>query len=107
MQICVPATSANLGPGYDLLGLALDRYNLFYFQQADNYQLSFSGPEAAACSFSLDADSLIRRAVERVYAACQLSAPVFAVRQEVHIPPARGLGSSSSAIVAGLLAANA
>ncbi|MBF2054563.1 MAG: homoserine kinase [Candidatus Sericytochromatia bacterium] len=107
MQICVPATSANLGPGYDLLGLALDRYNLFEFQQAEHYQLTFTGPEAAACSFSLDADSLIRQAVEHVYAACQRSAPVFAVRQEVHIPPARGLGSSSSAIVAGLLAANA
>lgn len=107
MQLCVPATSANLGPGYDLLGLALNRYNLFNFRQAEIYQLSFSGPEAEACRFSLGPDSLIRRAVERVYAAHQSPAPVFQVQQEVHIPPARGLGSSSSAIVAGLLAANA
>lgn len=106
ISLRVPATTANLGPGYDLIGAALNLYNRFSFEPNDAYRLQVSGPRAAECRFTLGPESLVRQGFERVYAECGQPAPAFALSQEVHVPPARGLGSSSTAIVAGLLAAN-
>lgn len=106
LQIKVPATTANLGPGYDLIGCALSMSNQFDFRIAEQLSVEFHGPRASECSFKLDHDSLIWKAFERVYQSCGQAPPYFHLSQSVSIPPARGLGSSSSAIVAGLLAAN-
>lgn len=106
LQVRVPATTANLGAGYDLIGAALNLYNHFSFVPADTPSLTLTGPRAAECSFGLSPESLIVRAFERVYRELGAEPPVFALEQEVHVPPSRGLGSSSSAIVAGLMAAN-
>ena len=106
-ELCVrvPATTANLGSGYDLLGLALNVYNSVRFKPSDTYRMDLSGPYAQA-HFRLDSQSLLWKGVERVYREVGQTMPCFAVEQTVNIPPARGLGSSSSAIVAGLYAAN-
>ncbi len=101
----VPATTANLGAGYDLLGVALQYYNQLHFQLSDHYAMTLSGPYGKS-RFQLDEKSLIWKGVERVYRAVQRPMPCFKVEQHIAIPPSRGLGSSSSAIVAGLYAAN-
>ncbi len=106
VSVKVPATTANLGAGYDLIGMALSLHNHFHFQAADSLSLSLKGPRAEECQFGLSEDSLIYRAFASVYQTCQLPVPKFSLEQEVYVPPARGLGSSSTAIVAGLLAAN-
>lgn len=106
VRIRVPATTANLGAGYDLIGLALNIYNEFTFSSQDEFQLELAGPRAKECSFALDQNSLVWRAFARVYQYCGEHPPVFKLEQQVAVPPARGLGSSSTAIVAGLLAAN-
>lgn len=106
LRIRVPATTANLGAGYDLIGAALNLYNHFTFRPAAALSLELAGPRAAECRFSFGPESLIVRAFARVFARVGKPAPAFALQQDVHVPPSRGLGSSSSAIVAGLLAAN-
>lgn len=105
LSLQVPATTANLGAGYDLLGLALQYYNQLHFHPSDHYTMGLSGPYGRA-SFKLNRHSLIWKGVERVYQEVQQPMPCFRVEQHITIPPARGLGSSSSAIVAGLYAAN-
>lgn len=106
-ELCirVPATTANMGSGYDLLGMALNLYNTLRFKPSAHYGMTLSGPYAQS-GFSLDKESLLWQGVARVYAEVGQAMPCFTVEQTVQIPPARGLGSSSSAIVAGLYAAN-
>lgn len=106
-ELCirVPATTANMGAGYDLLGMALNLYNTLRFKPSERYGMSLSGPYAQS-GFTLDPRSLLWQGVERVYAEIGQTMPCFTVDQTMQIPPSRGLGSSSSAIVAGLYAAN-
>lgn len=106
LRLRVPATTANLGAGYDLIGAALNLYNHFTFESSDHLSLHLSGPRASECRFQLDDNSLIVRAFRRVYHEVGQNAPNFSLSQDVQVPPSRGLGSSSTAIVAGLLAAN-
>jgi homoserine kinase len=105
LYLRVPATTANMGSGYDLLGMALNLYNTLRFKPSDRYEMRLQGPYAQS-GFKLTPRSLLWQGVERVYAEMAEPMPCFSVEQTVQIPPARGLGSSSSAIVAGLYAAN-
>lgn len=105
LHLRVPATTANMGSGYDLLGIALNIYNTVRLKPSNRYSMRLQGPYAQA-NFTLDNKSLLWKGVERVYGELGQTMPCFAVEQTVNIPPARGLGSSSSAIVAGLYAAN-
>jgi homoserine kinase len=100
----VPATSANLGPGFDCFGLALDwreRVNLAVIE--DGYRIEVSGEGAA--ELPRDESHLIIRAVLVGLADLGVRAPGLWLGCRNTIPHARGLGSSSAAIVAGLLAA--
>lgn len=90
-SIRVPATSANLGAGFDCLALAIDMYNTFTFTEAPR---GFRG------------DNLIYRSYYAVFE--HLGAEIIDIKIDVdsNIPISRGLGSSASCIVAGVLAAN-
>lgn len=101
IRVRVPATSANLGPGFDALGLALSLYNEFEVEEIDG--LEFSGCESEYCN----EDNLFVRAYKR--ALDELNTPFRGLRLhfETAVPVARGLGSSSTCIVGGLVAANA
>jgi homoserine kinase len=99
----VPATSANLGPGFDCFGLALDwreRVNLAVIEHG--YQIEVSGEGAA--ELPRDESHLIIRSVLVGLADLGASAPGLWLGCRNTIPHGRGLGSSSAAIVAGLLA---
>jgi len=100
----VPATSANLGPGFDCFGLALDwreRVNLAVIEHG--YQIEVSGEGAA--ELPRDESHLIIRAALVGLGDLGVRAPGLWLGCRNTIPHGRGLGSSSAAIVAGLVAA--
>lgn len=90
IKVKVPATSANLGPGFDVLGLAIDRYNIFTFVE----------------SAESKEENLIYKSYRRVFE--YLGKPLIPVKIQVNdnIPIARGLGSSAACIVGGIMGAN-
>lgn len=101
----VPATSANLGPGFDVIGAALQLYNRFVFAPATQTQFLFHGPYAHGHSLATNQDNLIYHAYALACQQLGVEPKPLAVSVEMNIPPGRGLGSSATAIVAGLLAA--
>jgi homoserine kinase len=92
----VPASSANLGPGYDVLAAALDLPFELEVSETGSFSVDCEVP-----GVPLDRSNLCVRAFERLHPADEVS---FAIRSS--IPPAAGLGSSAAAIVAGLTAAD-
>ena len=103
ITVTVPATSANVGAGFDSLGLAVSMYNVFTFEEADRIQItSVDGTHIPTGS-----NNLVYRSARVVYD--QMGIPIKGLRitQKNTIPMARGLGSSSACIVAGILGANA
>ncbi len=101
----VPATSANLGPGFDVLGLALGLYNEIVYDEAGRVTVTIEGEGAGR--LDTGADNVVARAVRMAYEAAGRRFPGAAIRCINRIPPARGLGSSAAAWVGGLVAANA
>lgn len=101
----VPATTANVGPGYDAFGLALGLYNTFSATPAPEWTVEVHGEGEG----SLRADSGNRVAVALASGLAEAGSDVRAAhlvtRNEV--PPGRGLGSSAAAIVGGLMLADA
>ncbi|KAF1682387.1 homoserine kinase [Veillonella sp. R32] len=105
----VPATSANCGPGFDSLGLALELYNTFTFtpdQAASANTYTFAGFDAELLAKEDQSHNLVGFAMEQVFKTAKATPVYGAIHSEAAIPPSRGLGSSSTAIVAGLLLAN-
>lgn len=105
LTVSAPATSANLGPGFDVLGLAVPFYNRLTFEAASALEIVNTGPEAAG--LPTDASHLAYRSAVRVCTALGQPVPSWKLTMEVNIPQSRGLGSSSAAIVAGMAGANA
>jgi homoserine kinase len=110
VRVRVPATSANLGPGFDALGLALTLYDDVDVQadteMADSglsIEVSGEGEETARRG----EDHLIARTFRSAYALMGGSVSSLRIRCVNRIPHARGLGSSSAATIAGILAARA
>lgn len=98
--VSVPATSANLGPGYDSLGLALGIRNEVTAQVADTLSITVIGEGAG--EVAVDGDNLVHASMVRGFEAMGVPTPAVAMTCLNNIPHGRGLGSSSSAIVAGL-----
>lgn len=102
IRIQVPATSANLGSGFDSLGIALTLYNQIWMEEADTVDISCQDD----VSVPTDETNLIYWAAKRLYEQCGVKLPGLKIVQLNNIPIARGLGSSSACIVAGILGAN-
>lgn len=108
VRVRVPATSANLGPGFDTLGLALTLYNRFQLERLEEggrVLIEATGPEADRVPTGRD--NLFVQAAEATRIAAGLPPVGWRVRLETEIPLGGGLGSSASAIVGGIVAANA
>jgi homoserine kinase len=105
-SVRVPATTANLGPGFDCLGLALDLWNDVRFTLAgDSVVVTARGEDSE--TLPTDATNLVARSFLRLCEEAGEAAPAgLRIDCEVRIPLSSGLGSSSAAIVAGLLGAN-
>lgn len=102
-RIQVPATSANIGPGFDSLGLALKLYNRVWIEEADGAEISTVDGSVVPT----DETNLIYKSARMLYDICGKVLPGLRIVQENNIPMTRGLGSSSACIVAGLTGANA
>lgn len=100
----VPATTANLGPGFDCLGLALRLYNDVALIPEGPFRIEIHGEGADA--LPRDRANLVARTVFRFFESIGRPAPPFSLRMINQIPMTGGLGSSSTAIVGGLLVAN-
>ena len=106
MTVRVPATSANLGPGFDALGLALAMHDVVTARVTDgglSIEVSGPGEETAAAG----EEHLVVRAMRAAFAELNVQPPGIGLRCANAIPQGFGLGSSAGAIVAGLLAARA
>jgi homoserine kinase len=102
----VPATSANLGPGFDCLGLALDLHDRLTAEVVDTgLEVEVSGE--GATDLPRDESHLVVRAMQRAFEHAGVDRPGLRLTCENRIPQARGLGSSSAAIVGGLALARA
>ncbi len=100
-----PATSANLGPGFDSLGLALEWRDQVTFELADEDRVTVSGEGAG--EVPTGPEHLVLASFRRAFEHVGRTAPKVALTCENVIPHGRGLGSSSAAIVAGLAGARA
>jgi len=104
--VTVPATSANLGPGYDCLGLALAlRDELTAEVGGDSLVVEVTGEGAG--EVALDPRHLVVRAMDAAFGAMEVATPPLLLSCANRIPHARGLGSSSAAIVGGIALARA
>ena len=106
VRVRVPATSANLGPGFDALGLALslhDEVDAWVCESGLSIEISGEGADLAGAG----EDHLVVRAMRAAFAVTGGQPPGLGLRCVNRIPHGRGLGSSAAAIVAGILAARA
>ena len=105
VKIIVPATTANLGVGFDCIGAALSLYNEFKFSlNTTELKIKVRGEEAE--KVSTEANNLLYQSFVRLYQQIDRSVPSVEIEIKLGVPLARGLGSSATAIVGGLLGAN-
>lgn len=106
VTVTVPATSANLGPGFDALGLALGLHDTLHAEVIDSgLEIDVTG--SGADSVPRDESHLVVRSMRAAFEALGEHPPGLRLTCENVIPHARGLGSSSAAIVGGLALARA
>ncbi len=110
VTVTVPATTANIGPGFDCLGAAFSLYNRFHFTRftplSDSapFQITVEGAEASRVNAG--ASNLAYRAYLKCYERIGKPAPPVHIKISLGVPLSRGLGSSSTAIVGGIMGAN-
>lgn len=108
IRVAAPATTANLGPGYDCLGMALDIWNTVEVEPlSDGAVPSVSVSGEGEGELEAGPENLVYRSMEFLYRESDLPMPPLRVHCDNEIPLARGLGSSAAAIAGGLAAANA
>lgn len=107
IELKVPATSANLGPGYDTLGLALSLYNNFKIKKRDDSKIivKIIDKKQDKLVKIADKDNLVIKAYQKYYSYLGQKVEGIEIIEEMNTPLARGLGSSSAAIIGGLAAA--
>lgn len=105
IKILTPATSANLGPGFDTLGLALEIFNQLEID-TDSTEMAINIEGEGSSILPKGEQNLACRAIAEVYARMGKAVPPLRIKQINRIPIASGLGSSAAAIVGGLVAAN-
>ena len=103
IKIRVPGTSANVGPGFDALGLALTIYNTFSFEEKSDGKLTIRGVDKKYQGTT----NLVYRSMQKVFKKAGHHSKGLYIHSDVGIPISRGLGSSATCIVGGLFGANA
>ena len=111
-SVKVPATTANLGPGFDCMGLALPIYNTITVEETVmpgtgiEINIIDETNEMDVLSIPTDENNIVFKAIEMLYNSIGQTPSELKITINTQIPVARGLGSSASVIVGGLLAAN-
>ncbi len=115
ISVKVPASTSNLGPGFDCIGMALPIYNTITIEETvlpgtgieiNVINDSESADDMLTEHMPMDENSIIYKAVELLYNSIGQTPSELKITVQSQIPIARGLGSSASVIVGGLLAAN-
>jgi homoserine kinase len=106
VTVKVPGTTANLGPGFDCIGAALTIYNQFQFTSHHEGGLIIQATGAEANRVQTDESNLVYQAFVNLYQYIDQPVPGVKIEIDLGVPLARGLGSSATAIVGGLVAAN-
>lgn len=113
ISVKVPATTANIGPGFDCLGMALPLYNVITIEETvlpgTGIEINVLNDDPSANSLEhipMDENSIIYKAVELLYNSIGQTPSELKITVQSQIPITRGLGSSASVIVGGLIAAN-
>lgn len=102
IKLRIPATSANLGAGFDALGLAMTYYNYVNMEESDTVDIT----SLDGLKIPTDKSNLIYESASHLFEICGKTLSGLKIEQTSNIPMARGLGSSSACIVAGLVGAN-
>ena len=106
VTVRVPATTANMGPGFDCLGMALDIWNTIVVEtdvtESEHEKVVVRGE--GKDSLSTGCDNLVYSSVQHIYDGLSLSMPPVRISCENAIPLGRGLGSSAAAVAGGLVA---
>lgn len=106
VTVTIPATTANLGPGFDCLGLALGLYNQVTFSRREGgVKVTVEGEGAGV--IPQDETNLVVQAAACLFAESSLPLPDFHIHQLNRIPVSSGLGSSAAAVLGGIMAAGA
>lgn len=115
VTVKVPATSANIGPGFDCLGMALPIYNTITIEETvlpgTGIEINImsetdSMSDADFENVPKDENSIVYKAVELLYNSIGQEPSELKINIQAQIPITRGLGSSASVVVGGLIAAN-
>ena len=115
ISVKVPATTANIGPGFDCLGMALPLYNTITIEETvlpgTGVEINVMSDGDSIDQLSLDQvptdeNSIVYKAVELLYNSIGQTPSELKINIQSNIPVARGLGSSSAVIVGALVAAN-
>lgn len=112
VSVKVPATTANLGPGFDSLGLALPIYNIVTVEETImpgtgiEINIIDETNEQNVLSIPTDENNIVYKAIELLYNSIGQTPSELKITIKTNIPIARGLGSSAAVIVGGLMAAN-
>src|SRR6056297_3375560 len=105
IQVTVPATTANVGPGFDCLGIALTLYNRIEVAEISHgLIIEVSGVDQHL--IDKDENNLVYRSMMKGFEAIGYHPRGLRIKQHNEIPVARGLGSSAACIVGGIVAAN-
>ncbi|MFN4319231.1 MAG: homoserine kinase [Aquificaceae bacterium] len=104
LKIKVPASTSNFGSGFDAFGLALNLYNEFYVKPSSLYKVQIEGEGS---NLPTNEENLFIKVYKRACKAFGREEVPINLKQLNRIPTARGLGSSATAIVGGLLACQA
>lgn len=105
VSVRVPATAANLGPGFDTLGLALSVYDELDVTALPASELDIEIEGTGAEEIARDETNLVVRAIAHTFADAGQPLPGLRIQARNGVPHGRGLGSSGAAVVAGILAA--
>lgn len=102
VKVTVPATAANIGPGFDTLGLALNMYNVYTFEEIEEGLIIEGCPDIYK-----NENNLVYQAFECTAKKIGTNVKGLKITMDTEIPVSRGLGSSSACIVGGVYGANA
>ena len=105
IRVQVPATAANLGPGFDCLGMALELYNTVEFSTISR-GINIEAEGEGAGELPRDGSNLVYRAARLVFERAGYQPEGLRIRLSNCVPVGRGLGSSASAVIGGIMAAN-
>lgn len=105
VTVKVPATSANLGPGFDTLGMALSFYDELHVEVVASNDVVVEVIGEGAGEVPTDENNLVAKSIKFVFDRFQQKLPGLSLRAHNQIPHGRGMGSSGAAVVSGIMAA--